>query len=205
MPAYQDGPRSSLFIPLPLSGNITLESLAAHAGLSPEMAAAAKDAASGDCAGWGIPFTIGEVVLLADTPVEVSISPTTARWLIFMHTSDHRPVEADPGAFGVSRQGRGRLNEHAATYVVRYTDGSEERAEIRRRHQIGAFRRGWGENCFEAVSLRRPVPMPAHHEQAAESWGRSQTRAASNDWQPWTNWLYAWQNPHPEKTIAGLR
>ena len=38
-------------------------------------------------------------------------------------------------------RGYKRLNEHAADYIMLYTDGSEERAPIRRRHQIGPFQR----------------------------------------------------------------
>ena len=41
-------------------------------------------------------------------------------------------------------RGRGQLAEHAADYVIRYADGSEVRAAIRRRHQIGAFERRLG-------------------------------------------------------------
>ena len=72
--------------------------------------------------------------------------------------------------------GEGRLAEHAADYVIRYADGTEARAVIRRRYQVGAFRRRWGENCFEAVAHHKPYPQHAHHEQSAPSWGWSQTR-----------------------------
>ena len=101
--------------------------------------------------------------------------------------------------------GEGRLAEHAADYVILYADGSEARAVIRRRRQIGAFQRRWGENCFEAVAHHKPHPRRASHEQVAESWGWSQTRVIPADDGPWVNWLWAWENPSPEKTIIGFR
>jgi hypothetical protein len=105
-------------------------------------------------------------------------------------------------------RGEGQLAEHAANYVMLYEDGSEESTPIRRRHQIGMFRRRWGENCFEAVAHRKPHPVRASHEQLIAGWGRSQTRVAQLDGshgEPWTNWLWAWQNPYPHKAIAGIR
>ena len=101
--------------------------------------------------------------------------------------------------------GEGRLAEHAADYVIRYADGSEARAAIRRRRQIGAYHRRWGENCFEAVAHHKPHPRRAGHEQVAASWGWSQTRVVPADDGPWVSWLWAWENPHPEKVIAGFR
>ena len=101
--------------------------------------------------------------------------------------------------------GEGRLAEHAADYVIRYADGSEARAAIRRRHQVGTFQRRWGENCFEAVAQHKPNPRRAGHEQPTPSWGWSQTRVVPADDGPWVNWLWAWENPHPEKAITGFR
>ena len=101
--------------------------------------------------------------------------------------------------------GEGLLAEHAADYVILYEDGSEARVAIRRRRQIGTFQRRWGENCFEAVAHHKPHPRRAGHEQVAASWGWSQTRVVPADDGPWVNWLWAWENPHPEKVIAGFR
>ena len=74
-------------------------------------------------------------------------------------------------------RGAGQLGEHAADYVICYQDGTEERVPIRRRYEIGAFQRGWGENCFLAVAAHKSQPTRAHHEQMSPDWGRSQTRA----------------------------
>ena len=102
---------------------------------------------------------------------------------------------ADAGRGGF--RGEGRLNEHAANYVVIYEDGSEESIPVHRRHQVGMYQRHWGENCFEAVAAHKPAPLRAAHEQLRKDWGYTQTRGESFDWAEWTNWLFAWRNPHP--------
>ncbi|UCC64324.1 MAG: hypothetical protein JSV36_04515, partial [Anaerolineae bacterium] len=204
MPSVQDGPISPLFVPLPFRGNVTLSELPG-VGPSEEMSAALEHAPSGDCVAWGIPFAIGDVVVIRDDAVSLELGPTQAGWLVFMHTSDLRPVEPGPGGFISPMRGQGQLAEHAADYVIRYADGTEKRASIRRRHQIGAFQRGWGENCFEAVAHHKQRPLRAAHEQLNPDWGRTQTRGTAADNGPWVNWLWAWQNPHPGKAIVGVR
>ncbi|MEW5814005.1 MAG: CehA/McbA family metallohydrolase [Spirochaetota bacterium] len=121
-----------------------------------------------------------------------------------MHTSDVRPLEWNEDGFLSPMRGYGRLNEHAANYEVRYDDGTVEVAALRRRHQVGAFRRPWGENCFECVSATKPRAIRAHHEQVYPEYGISQTRVSSADSGTWVNWLYAWENPHPEKQVVAL-
>ncbi len=204
MPSLHDGPSSHLFRPLALAGNARLPELAAR-GISDEMAAALADAPSGACTAWGIPFEIDDVVLLADQTVTVPLSPTTARWLVFMHTSDRRPLVSGPGGFISPMRGEGQLAEHAADYVLLYADGAEERLPIRRRHQVGPFQRRWGENCFQAVAHCKPRPVRASHEQVNPGWGWSQTRVNTADHAPWVNWLWACENPHPGKAIVGIR
>ena len=204
MPCVQDSPSSSLFAPVPLNGNMPLSKLV-ELGTSDEMAAALEHAPSGACVAWGIPFDIGDVVAIADEPVSVEFSPTVAEWFVFMHTSDLRPIEPGPGGFISPMRGVGQLGEKAASYTMLYSDRTEEQGLIRRRHQIGAFQRRWGENCFEAVVHCKPRPIRASHEQTNAQWGRSQTRVDVADGGPWVNWLWAWENPHPEKAIVGIR
>jgi hypothetical protein len=211
MPSYQDGPVSASFAPLPLQGNVKLSELDSVGGISDPMLEALEHAPAGACVCWGIPFQVGAgdsdapVVVVAAQPVEFDLPAVRAQWLVFMHTSDLRPIEAGAGGLISPMHGQGRLNEHAADYVIRYQDGTLERLAIRRRHQIGAFQRRWGENCFESVPHRKPHPVRASHEQLIPDWGRSQTRAEVADGGPWMNWLWAWQNPHPDKAIAGIR
>ena len=204
MPNVQDGPVSTFFTPLPFHGNVTLVELA-DSGISTEMEAAREHAPAGLCTGWGIPFEIRDLVLLTEQAISIDLSSTTAPWLIFMHTSDLRPNEAGSGGFISPMRGEGQLGEHAADYVILYADGTEERVKIRRRFQLGTFQRRWGENCFEAVAHHKPHPVPASFEQPAGNWGWSQTRASAADGGPWVNWLWAWQNPYPDKAISGIR
>jgi len=190
-----------------LKSNVPLSGLT-DVGISNEMALALEHAPSGTCIGWGIPFEIGDVVAITRQVVSVELRPTTAKWLVFMHTSDLRPVKPGPGGFISPMRGEGQLGEHAADYVILYADGTEERVQIRRRHQIGAFQRRWGENCFEAVAHRKPYPLRTPHEQLSPGWGRAQTRVIQPDGGldvQWVNWLWGWENPHPDKAVVGIR
>jgi len=198
-----DGPHTSRFTPLRLNGNAELTDLSEF-GVSPEMVAALDRAPRGNCVGWGVPFDVGRVVALADAPVHVDLT-VSAQWLVFMHTLDLHRMEPGPGGLISPMRGQGQLNEHAADYVVLYEDGTTERLAIRRRHQLGAFQRRWGENCFQAVAHKKPQPVRASHEQTNAMWGQSQTRVSAADSGEWVNWLWAWKNPRPEVAILGIR
>ncbi len=200
----RDGPGTDLFRVVELQGQVNLSDLH-RAGLSTGMADAVDDAPSGECVCWGIPFAVNEVIVVQDRVVSASIAPIRARWLVLMHTSDRRRLAANADGFFTPMRGQGQLGEHAADYVFLYEDGVQERVAIRRRHHIGAFQRRWGENCFEAVAHRKPHPVRASHEQLRRGWGQTQTRVASADNGRWVNWLWAWQNPRPDKAIVGVR
>ncbi len=203
----QDGPRSPHFTPLTLKGNIKLPDLAGIP-LSEGMSSAREQAPRGSGVSWGIPFEIGDVIVLQEQPVTVALEPIPARWLVFLHTSDIRPLDKNQHGFYSPMRGAGQLAEHAADYVICYADGSEVRAVIRRRHQIGDFQHRWGENCFEAVAQHKVFPVRAEHEQRRpdwRDWGDTQTRVTSADYSAWVNWVWAWENPYPEKAIVGLR
>ncbi len=204
MAISQDGPSSSLFTPLIFKGNTPLAKLA-DIRISPEMSSSLEHIPSGSCIGWGIPFEIGNLVAITNHVVTVEFEPTMARWLVFMHTSDLRPIKTGPGRFISPMRGEGQLAEHAADYVMLYTDGTEERVSIHRRHQIGAFQRRWGENSFEAVTHHKPYPRKAPHEQLSPGWGGAQTRVAQPDSLKWINWLWAWENSHMDKSVVGIR
>lgn len=204
MSTIQDGPASALFSPVRFQGSTSLAGLAQQ-GISPEMSAAIQHAPSGACTAWGIPFQVEDVLLLHDQPVTVEIQPITARWFIFLHTSDVVPLQANQHGFFSPTRGRGQLGQAAARYTLCYADGSQATTEIRRRFQIGAFTRNWGENCFEAVAHHKPRPFRADQEQKQPDWGFSQTRATAEDDFHWTNWLWAWENPHPARPVTGLR
>ncbi len=205
-----DGPVSPCFFPVQLPGELRFEDLTTALGISERMAQAAKQAARGELVAWGIPFQADHPILINEDTVSILVDPPlNTGWLVFLHTSDgvqkddlKMTVEdAGRGAF----RGEGRLNELAANYVIIYEDGSEEIAPVRRRHQVGMYQRHWGENCFEAVVAHKPYPVRLPHEQLHEYWGPSQMRVSFSDWDEWSNWLFAWRNPHPEKAIIGLR
>jgi len=208
MSNVQDGPRSSLFLPISLKANVPLSKLA-DVGISDEMSAALEHAPSGDCVCWGIPFQVEDVAAITDQVVSIEFSPAVAQWLVFMHTSDLRRVDPGRGGFISPMRGEGQLGEHAADYVMLYPDGTEARVAILRRHQLGAFQRRWGENCLEAVAHRKPHPRRTPHEQLSPGWGMAQTRVVQPDGGlgggQWINWLWAWENPHPDKAVVGIR
>jgi hypothetical protein len=204
MPALQDGPASSRFSVLHFTGNCHADHLA-EAGVSDAMASAVGYAPSGVCVGWGIPFEASEAIVIKDQPVSIEVEPTTARWLVFMHTADLHPPERNKDGFISPMRGNGRLGKVLATYVMCYADGGEERVPLRGRFQLGPFTRNWGENCFEAVPFQKPYTLQPMNTRQGLPWGVSQMRAILTDGSPWTSWLWAWENPHPELAVTGFR
>ena len=183
MPSVVDGPSSDRFAPLPFKGNMALSRLA-DIGISDEMSAALEHAPSGTCVSWGIPFEVGDVAAIKQEPLSIDLYPTVAQWLVFMHTSDRRQPGSAPGEFVSPMRGEGQLGEHAADYVILYQDGTNERNPIRRRYQLGAFQRRWGESCLEAVAHRKPRTQQFAHEQLAKDWGNLLTRVDVADGGP---------------------
>ncbi|MER8956962.1 CehA/McbA family metallohydrolase [Mesorhizobium sp. M0833] len=143
------------------------------------------------------------------------ISPTAAQWFVFLHTSDIRSLAAASNGLVSPMRGSGQLGEHAADYVLIYEDGSEQRAEIRRRHQVGSFQFRWGEQCLQAVTAKKPRPLSLNsgHQSTlindttahGPTWGERQTQLLFEEPAPWHNFLWAFENPHPEKAVKALR
>ncbi len=204
-PGISDGPGSDLFQPIPLAGNTTFEELRTS-GLTEDLRGRIDHAPKGLCTCWGIPFAIDRIALCTGEAFEIPLPPTAATWLVFQHTSDLGwPQANEQGVFEASR-GFGLLGEHVADYVLRYADGREIRQELRGRHQIGMVTRGWGQCCFQAVAHIKPHPLRTLSEQPRNGeWGWTQTRVANPDLPRWVNWLWAWENPHPETPLVGLR
>jgi len=162
----------------------------------------------GSCVCWGIPFEVKEPVLIRQRPVDLSLEPVRSPWLVFLHTADFTFISTNSDGFTIPFHGIGQLGLHAADYVFRYADGSEERESIKRRRHIGGSFSIWGENCFEAVSHFKPRPLPGRKDDRVvnERWGWCQTQAtAADEERSGLNWLWAWENPHPEKEIVGVR
>lgn len=203
MPQTVDGPATPLFRAVPLSSGDTIASLR-EGKVSEEMRASLSSAPQGSCVCRGIPFDAERIAVAADAPVTVSLPRLSARWLVFLHTSDIVPLETNEHGFHSPMRGEGRLMELACTYRLRFADGAEIAVPIRRRHQVGAFTRRWGENCFEAVAHIRPRPVRPPHEQLRPAWGSSQTRVDSADLPSLQCWLYAWENSRPDEPLTSL-
>ncbi|MER9664080.1 hypothetical protein [Mesorhizobium sp. M0159] len=210
MSAYRDGPASSMFRPVSVEGTVSLEELARHPQVSAELAKAVPFAHSGSCVAWGIPFEIGRPVLLRSYSYDFADGSSVVRLLAYFgYTFACCRFVVSP------MRGSGQLGEHAADYVLIYEDGSEQRTEIRRRHQVGSFQFRWGEQCLQAVTAKKPRPLSLNggHQSTlindttahGPTWGERQTQLLFEEPAPWHSFLWALENPHPEKAVKALR
>ena len=205
MNVIQDGPASPVFTPIVLRGNYNFEALG-DSGVSRAMIENVAHAHRSKSVGWGIAFDIRKAVVVGGKPVRVKISPTKAAWFVFMHTSDVRPDAVTKDGFISPMRGMGKLNEHAADYVFIYEDGSEEKAAIRRRHEVGTFEFRWGENCTKSVPAQKPRPIGDQVLQPGPlEWEDRRSRNIIDDRGRWKNWLWAFENPHPDRAVKAIR
>jgi len=116
MAALRDGPASPLFSPIEIKGNYRFSALSKKP-FSLELSAGLPDAHRGKSVAWGIPFLIDRALVVQNEPVHIPISPTQARWLVFLHTSDVRPDITNTHGFISPMRGIGKLGEPAAEYV----------------------------------------------------------------------------------------
>jgi hypothetical protein len=200
-----DGPQTLAFAPISLAGGHDLAQLRQTPDLAETTRAAVDHAPWNQVTAWGLPFEVHSGFVVSHQSLSIAFALTTAPWLVFMHTAELAPLSGDTHGMIRPMTGEGRLNQHMADYVILYGDGQEERLPVRSRHQIGAFTRRWGENCFQAVAHHKPQPVRPHHEQMTTGWGASQTRVNTGDRVPWVNWLWAWKNPRPTVPIVGIR
>ena len=201
-----DGYASPLFEPVDMKGNSELSRLDTTS-VSIKMAEYAKSAPTGKTVSWGIPFNIPEkVILLKDKVFKMDFTPLSGKWIVFMHTADQKVLKRDTrGFYEKPFRGIGLLNEEIARYVIIYEDDKELRLSIRHRYHTGMFQQIWGENCIESVTHHKPGPIDLDQLMANNEWGRAQTLARSNDRGNWINWLWAWENPRPEKKVRSIR
>ncbi len=201
-----DGPPSPLFTPIPIAGNCTIADLA-KTDLSERLRTSLPYVPWGDCVFWGIPFQIGRIALVRREPFEFKWPELETSWLVVVHTTDMVHPEINEHGLIASTRGQGLLRQHVADYIFQYTDGTEEKVPIMRQHQIGMMWRPWGINCFEAVAHQKPYAMRTLSEQPRPglTWGPTQFRLGQPDSQRWVNWLWAWENPHRDKKLAGMR
>ena len=206
LPVHYDGPGSPLFEPLNIEGNSSITEIDISV-VSDSMAEAIKSAPTGNSIAWGIPFNIGErIIYLKNDSFKVNIEPRNGKWIVFLHTSDRQFLKRnDDGFYEKPFKGNGQLNEEIARYFVIYEGGEEVSLSIRHRYQIGMFQQQWGENSIESVANYKPGPLGFLREMTNEAWGWFQTRVNMGDRGTWINWIWAWENPDPEKKIKGFR
>lgn len=146
---------------------------------------------------WGIPFILGPKNLRARglivlgpgvRPVEVPLTGR-ASYICILHFCD-RP--ADPLANTAG-------GEACAEYEISYRDGSRHAQPIRRRFETNSFVTFWGEGAFAAQPDAMPIPVGPVQK---DGWGWYQTGVSA---MPGGGaWLYALENPHPERPLASL-
>jgi len=116
---------------------------------------------------------------------------STARTVIFAHVLlESHLFEGEPV---------GRVIAH---YVFCYEDGEEVRVPIRERFEIASAPAPWGTQPFLAYPDMKDCLMP-RAEGRWDSMGLRQTEALAGH--PHSYYLWAWQNPHPEKPIQAIR
>ena len=167
----------------------------------------------------GIPFHLGDtegnnILFLKDNEATFNFyAPVKCRYLVFIHAA--LPKRDEPDEDGITRPSRGRiiLGDKAANYQIVYDDGSIGSVPIRRRFAIGEIRKDWGDECFEAVPLTKPIAIPTVSEQMSAGeppkafFGQSQTRVSSDpvgNQVPVKYWVYALENSKIDQAIAAI-
>jgi len=147
---------------------------------------------------WGIPFQLGpedvdERCVLVPAAGEGVRVPARGRatHVCVLHFCGH---SADPA----ENSGGGEV---LAEYRLHYPDGGEHRQRIRRRFEVQSFALGWGSWPFAAVPAQ--MPRTVESGEAGADWGWTQT-GVSAGYGPFATWLYAIENPHPERELAAV-
>ncbi len=156
----------------------------------------------------GIPFLLGaggeakSWLVLRDQTVEVPLAGRNAGFLCLAQFCDwfesdfYKPGEEDADKLGAK----------LADAVLVYEDGTEEAFPIRRRFEVSSPSISWGQLTFaarphtsqNALGLEDPLPH-------ATDWGWWQTGVAENAFGEGTLWLWALQNPHPDRGLKAIR
>ncbi|MBM4407622.1 MAG: hypothetical protein FJ038_03260 [Chloroflexi bacterium] len=136
----------------------------------------------------GLPFALGAHVLAgAGTSASIAVG-RSATWLIFAHRLLETQVYA--GAM---------IGGPVAEYVVRYSDGGEERVPIRERFEIGYPDPRWTQVPF-AAWWDRDYDLPAR---LRGDWEHAGLRQAEMRFDADVCWsLFPWPNPRPTVAIT---
>jgi len=166
----------------------------------------------------GIPFSIGieadkNVLLIKDEKVIMPLeSPLVCNYIVVLHGVDFREPKQDKHGFYNDFRGNPILAETAATYILKFADGTQCEIPIRRRYEINEFETSWGEVSFLCQPHKKPCTILANTELLENNiktqnigWGKSQTRVSyAESSSDLDHWLFAIENPHPEKQITGI-
>ena len=171
---------------------------------------------TGQKAFWGIPFDLGadngnNLIYLDSGEADISFTRTSARYLIFIHASEtpHPVAESD----GIYKNFKGvpSVSETICEYIIFYSDGSKVSVPIRSRMEINDMRIEWGMGAFLAVPHKRETAIPTVTDDIYagrtpnRDWGTSQYRNFSaGDGESLQKWLYAWENPYPDKAVSSI-
>ena len=163
----------------------------------------------------GIPFLLGEsegpaVILLDAEPVTVGLEGGLATYIVFLHAVADR-VTNYLDDFADFAQDGNELGGHVSSYVIEYEDGSRHETAVRRRFAIQQSRVVWGGSPFETVPAMKATVFNSATEETqlgrvpSTDYGRGETRTSSGrDQMAEKMWLYALENPHPDKPIRRL-
>ena len=212
MPTIKDGPASPLFYPLDFKGNLSLKDLST-CNVSDLMKKNVGQSPQGDCVHWGIPFNTNNIIYSKNDPINIPLSAPKARWLLFSHLTDISEANSNSqdtiNLFGMDMPVLGPMgNDVIADYTLIYQDGTEVITTIKSGFQVGAFATRLDENCFEAVTHSKALMTRSNDPEMVrnEFWGRMQQKTFKTDFvRSWVNWLWALENPHPNKTLKSLR
>ena len=165
---------------------------------------------------WGIPFSLASkdennLVYLESGEADITVEQISARYLVFIHSSEMPHPDAESDGIIKNFKGVPPILQTVCEYIICYADGSGVTVPIRSRMEINDIRVGWGQGAFLAVPHRRGSAFATVTDdiyagrKSDMPWGPSQYRASSagSDWDQ-QKYLYAWENPYPDKKIAGI-
>ena len=163
---------------------------------------------------WGIPFDCGDKFIYVNKEnLKLNIDNIKARWLMFLHSSE--TPEAIPDKDGIYKNFKGitQLNQAICDYIIYYSDGTKVVVPIRSRMEINDMSIWWGQGAFLALSHERDRSLSIDSSDFVDSkeyiypdrWGTKQTRViGEGGTQALQQWIYAFENPNPEKIITGI-
>ncbi len=163
----------------------------------------------------GIPFRLGPAdvdkkswVVLSTRPnawasraIEVPIG-RPAGFLCLAQFCDWEPAQSDPEDVDVIE----KLGERLAEAVLVYEDGSERSFPVRRRFEVNPPGAPWGRECFNARQCNswRAAKLQDPLERGTD-WGNLQTVALPQALSRTALWIWALENPAPDRPVKGLR